>query len=63
MAHAWTTARHTPRMDEIRSQLADMDRESAGSPFDQESRDTWNRLNSEYDDHTARTSFPGPGCA
>jgi hypothetical protein len=45
MADKWTTARRRDRMNEIRAQLADMDREAGGEQFDQASRDAWNTLN------------------
>jgi HK97 family phage major capsid protein len=53
MASEWTTARRHDRISELRSQLADMDREAGGEQFDRASRDTWNELNTELDSHKA----------
>ena len=53
MASQWTTAARHDRMAEIREQLNDMNREAGGDQFDQESRDTWNTLNAELDEHRA----------
>src|SRR5262249_23922332 len=51
MASQWTRAARHDRMTEIRSQLRDMDNEAGGDQFDEASRDTWNTLNAELDEH------------
>src|SRR5262245_48274115 len=53
MASQWTTAQREDRISELREQLGDMDREAAGMPFDQASRDAWNAANAEIDEHRA----------
>jgi HK97 family phage major capsid protein len=53
VASEWTTARRQDRISEIRAALSDMDREAAGDQFDQASRDAWNAMNSELDEHRA----------
>lgn len=44
------------KRDELKARVAEIDAEHAGERFSEETREEWNRLNTDIDDHDARIS-------